>query len=625
MTKKVAICDKKFNFERRKRIIFETKQTPMKKVFAGTALVLTAVVFGLTGCGNNSATTTASNTVTNAPLPEPPLVAPCAPGIRGGRLVIATYGDPKTFNPVTANEQTSEEIYRHLFASLVNLDWPSQQPIPGLAKAWTNSPDGKTWTLTLRKNLRWSDGEPLTADDVVFTWNDVIYNPDIDNVMRDAFIIGGKKFKVTKIDDLTVQVKTPAVYAPFLVNFGSVPIMPEHVLAASVKDKTFISAYGVNWDPEKIVGSGPFRLKNYQPSQSLLLERNPYFFEVDSNGQRLPYFDDIIYTVVPDFNALSLRFLSGESDTDDRIFPYEYDHFKAESAKGKFTLYEPGINLETAFFWFNENTNFNKSGKPYVDPKKLKWFRNVKFRQACSYAIDRNAILQSVYSGRGIPNYGYITPGNKLWYNPKTRKYPHDPAKAIELLKEIGIEKRNGDDFLTDADGNKIEFVLNTNTGNGAREKTAVLIQADLEKIGIKVIFQPIEFNTLISKVDVTYDYECVLLSLGSGGADPSSGMNVIQSSGYTHQWFPRQKSPSTDWEARLDSLMDAQNSTLDFSERKKDFDEVQEILAEEVPMIFTVTPNYYCAMRSDIGNVRPTALSDFPATWNIEELYFKK
>ena len=129
--------------------------------------------------------------------------------------------------------------------------------------------------------------------------------------------------------------------------------------------------------------------------------------------------------------------------------PDEYDHFKAESAKGKFDLLEPGIGLETEFFWFNENTNVNpKTGKPYVDPKKLKWFRNVKFRQACSYAIDREAIIKSVYSGRAIPNYGFETPGNIKWFNPNIRPYPHDLAKARGLLKEIGIEDRNGDGTL---------------------------------------------------------------------------------------------------------------------------------------------------------------------------------
>ena len=168
--------------------------------------------------------------------------------------------------------------------------------------AWTNLPDGKTWTFTLRKNLRWSDGEPLTADDVVFTWNDLIYNPNIDNVMRDPFIINGKKFKVTKVDDLTIQVVTPGIYAPFLSEFGAgVPIMPKHILAKSVADGTFTSTYGVNSDPSQIVGSGPYRIKEFKPAQYTLLERNPYFLEVDKKGQRLPYFDDVMFTVVPDY------------------------------------------------------------------------------------------------------------------------------------------------------------------------------------------------------------------------------------------------------------------------------------------------------------------------------------
>ncbi len=193
-------------------------------------------------------------------------------------------------------------------------------------------------------------------------------------------------------------------------------------------------------------------------------------------------------------------------------------------------------------------------------------------------------------------------------------------------MKEIGIEKRNGDDFLTDTDGNKIEFVFNTNTGNGAREKTAVLIAADLKKIGMNVIFQPIEFNTLITKIDNTYDYDCILMGLAPGtSADPSDSMNTIKSGGFTHQWFPREQSPVTGWEARLDQLMDAQMQTLDYNERKKDFDEVQQILGEQMPMIYTVTPMYFAAIRSDIGNVRASSLTYYRATWNAEELYFKK
>jgi peptide/nickel transport system substrate-binding protein len=588
-------------------------------------VVFAAAVLCLSGCGQKAAGPEKS--AASYPLPDPPLVSDCEPGIPGGRLVIAAYGDPKTFNPIMANEGSSEIIFRHLFAGLLGQDAVTQQITPGLAVSWTNEPDGKTWTFTLRKNLHWSDGEPLTADDVVFTWNDVIYNTNIDNVTRDGFIIGGKKFAVTKVDDLTVQVVTPEIYAPFLEGFGAgVPILPKHILAKTVAEGTFASAYGINWNPKDIVCSGPFVIKEYKPAQYILLERNPYFCEVDKKGQRLPYFDNIVYTVVPDLNALSLRFLSGESDMDDFIFPYEYEHFKTESAKGKFNLLEPGIGLETAFIWFNQNTNLNsKTGQPLVDPKKLKWFRNTKFRQAVSYAIDREAIIKSVYSGRGIPNYGYVTPGNKKWYNPNTPQYTNDLAKAKALLKEIGLEDREGDGFVEDTDGNKVEFVLNTNVGNGAREKSAVLIASDLQKLGLKVIFQPIEFNTLIGKIDDTHDYDCMLLGFGGGSSDPVGSMNIVKSDGFTHQWFPRQKSPSTDWEARLDFLMDAQIKTLDFAERKKDYDEVQEILAEQMPMIFTVTPIYYAAARADIGNVRATPLSYYRATWNAEELYFKK
>ncbi len=319
--------------------------------------------------------------------------------------------------------------------------------------------------------MRWSDGEPLTADDVLFTWNDVIYNTNIDNVTRDGFIIDGKKFTISKIDDLTIQVVTPTTFAPFLATFAAgVEILPKHILSKAVAKGTFTSAYGVNSDPATVIGSGPYRLKECKAAQYTRLERNPYYFETDKKGQRLPYFDTVIFTVVPNFNAMSLRFLSGESDADDYIYANEYEHFKEEAKKEKFKLLESGIGLEMNFFWLNQNTNMNaKTGQPIVEAKKLKWFRDLKFRQACSYAIDRESIIKSVYSGRGIPSYGFETAGNVKWFNPDIRKYPHDIDKAKALLKEIGIEKRNGDEFATDADGNKIEFVLNTNTGNDSR------------------------------------------------------------------------------------------------------------------------------------------------------------
>ncbi len=579
----------------------------------------------LTACGKKGSPSAGPAKPAAAPLPEKPLVAKCEPGVHGGRLVIATFGDPKTFNPITENESSSTDIIRLLFSGLLSVDTQTQTVGPGLAESWTVEPDQKTWTFVLRKGVVWSDGKPLTADDVIFTW-DVIYAPEIDNVTADLFKIDGKNFKVTKVDDLTVKVVTPEPYAPFIEYFGSVPIIPKHVLESAVKEKRFPAAYGINTKPEELVGCGPFKLKQFKPGELTLLERNPNYFVVDSKGQRLPYLDNVIYTVLPDMNAMSLRFLKGEADMHENVRPDEYERFKTESEKGKFNLMELGLGLERGFLWFNQNTNQQaKGGQPIVAAHKLNWFRNAKFRQAISHAIDRPSIVKAIYAGRAFPNYGFVSLENKKWNNPEVPKFPFDLARARALLKEIGIEDRNNDGMLEDASGKVLEFVLSTNTGNSVRERMAVLIQDDLKKLGVKLVFQPIEFNTLVAKINNTYDYDCILLGLGGGGLDPASSMNVLKSDGFTHQWFPRQKTPATEWEARIDFLMNAQIKELDFAQRKKFFDEVQTILSEQQPMIYTVAPIVYSAVRSDLGNVRPTVLSSYRISWNAEELYFKK
>ncbi len=586
-------------------------------------LTVAAAALLFSGCKQEK---TATTTTAQGALPVPPLVNDCAPGIRGGRLVLSTFGDPKTFNPIASNEGTSEDIYRFIFASLLTLDLPSQKMLPGLAHKWSVAADQKTWTFQLREGLVWSDGKPLTADDVVFTFK-VIYDPDVPNPAIDLLKVDGKPFVVTKLDDLTVQVVTPEPCAPFEENVGSIPILPKHILAGKLAEKKFVSAYGVDTPPEGLVGSGPFKLKQYKAGEFTLLERNPNYFVVDKAGTRLPYVDYLMYQVVPDMNAMSLRFLKGENDLYEFLRPDEVERFKSEAAKtGRFQVKELGIGLERGFFWFNLNTNLNaKTGKPIVDPKKLAWFRQQKFRQAMAHAVDRPSIVNSVYAGKAQANFGYITAANKKWLASGLSEYPFDPARARALLKEIGIQDRNGNGILEDAQGNEIEFTFNTNTGNNTRDKIAIFIQADLKKLGIKVNYQPIEFNTLITRINDTYEYECVLLSLGGGSTDPSSSMNVLKSDGYTHEWFPKQKSPVTDWEARMDKLMDEQHKTLDFAKRKALFDEVQQIMSSQVPLIYTVSPISYVAVRNEIANLRPSVLSYYRVSWNAEELYFRK
>jgi peptide/nickel transport system substrate-binding protein len=595
--------------------------------FRAIASVSTLAVF-LSACGNKSENSNAPGTPStpvSGGLPPNPLVATCEPGIRGGRLIFNSISDPKTFNPITANEMSSIDVSARMNAGLLNLDVPTQKILPGLAESWSVEPDNKTWTFHLRKGLRWSDGQPLTADDVVFTWNDVIYNTNFVNVTVDQFRIDGKDFTISKLDDYTVRVVTPDVYAPFLMFFGAVSVMPQHVLASAVKEKRFESAYGINTPPKDLVVCGPYRLKEYKQGQYVALERNPYFCEVDSKGQQLPYLDNVILTIVPDMNAMSLRFLQGEADLQEIVRPEEYDRFTQESAKGKFKVLDLGLSGDRDMIFFNENTNNNpKTGKPLVAPVKLKWFRNTKFRQAISYAIDREAIVKSALGGRGEPNYSFAPQSDKHWYNPNIKTYPHDPAKALALLAEIGITKRP-DGTLVDSDGNPIEFVMNTNAGNDRRQKSGVIIQEDLKRLGIQVTFQPLDFNALIDRFDSSKDYECILMGWAGGSTDPVYGMNILKSGGFSHEWFPSQKKPSTEWEARIDYLMNAQLKTLDQQERKKYYDEVQMILSEQMPQIPTVSSEAYAAARSDLGNVRGTTLDPNRLLWNVEELYLIK
>jgi peptide/nickel transport system substrate-binding protein len=588
---------------------------------ASSRIALLVCISTLAGCGNPPAPRP------NAahPLPPSPLIAKGDPGQQGGRFVIGASASPRTFNPLFALDSASDGIVHLLFAPLVNLDWATQQTGPGLAESWSVALDQKTWTFKLRQGVHWSDGQPFTAEDVLFTWNDIMYNREFNQITYDLFRTGGQNFAVTKLDDYTVQVVTPDVFAPFVEFFGSAPILPQHVLQTAVAAKVFPAAYGVNSKPGRIVGCGPYRLKEFRLGKFTLLERNPEYWVADRQGHRLPWFDEVMFTVGGGPASETALFLEGKSDVCDTVRPQHYAQFKLASAGGRFQLLDLGVGAERDFLWFNQNTGTNAAGKPVVNPAKLKWFRNKKFRQAVSCAIDRDRLVREVYGGRAQPTYGFISTENQKWNNPGIPHFGFDQARARSLLAEIGIQDRKGDGMMVDADGNQVEILFNSNAGNPLREQAAALIVADLKQLGIKLLYVPLDYRALVERINVTFDYECALMGLGGGGGDPASQINVLRSSEELHQWFPLQKTPSTDWEAHIDSLMDAQMRTLDFAQRKKCFDEVQVILAEELPMTYTVAPFAAAAIRSDVGNARPAVLSPYHLTWNLDELYFKK
>ena len=533
-------------------------------------------------------------------------------------------GLPRTFNPLLASDSASDQVVRLLFGSLLNVDATTLEAGPGMAQSWAVEPDGKTWTFKLRAGLRWSDGQPLTADDVVFTWNEVMSNPDMNRQTYDLFRINGKNFAVNKVDDLTVCVVTPEVFAPFLEYFGGVAILPKHAIGREVQERRFLSVFTLNTRPEKVVGSGPFRVKALPQGQGILLERNPEYWAVDQTGRRLPYLDEVLLAPAAGAGP-TFFFLNGQGDVCEQARVEEYAPIRSAAASGKFQVLELGMGSERDFLWFNLNTNLNRAGRPLVNPLKAKWFRDKTFRQAVSCAIDRERLVKEVHGGHAQPMLTLLSTENPKWNHPDVPRFGHDLARARTLLASIGIQDRNGDGTLEDAAGNAIEFTLNSNRGNPVRESSAALIAEDFRRLGFKVNFQPLDYQTLITNINETFDYDCILMGLGGGGIDPASQMSVLKSGEMMHQWFPNQPTPATDWEARIDTLMDAQMRTLDFAQRKKAFAEVQTILAEQLPMIYTVAPFHLAAARTHLANLRPSMLTPYRLTWNMEQLYLRK
>jgi peptide/nickel transport system substrate-binding protein len=557
-------------------------------------------------------------------LPPSPLISQAEPGKPGGQLTLALPSSPRTFNPLEVADSSSDLIVRLLFASLVNMDWVAQEPGPGLAESWSVAADSRTWLFKLRQGVRWSDGKPFSADDVLFTWNDIMSNPNLNRLTYDLFRINGEPFTIAKVDDLTVRVITPQVFAPFLEFFGSVPILPQHILEPILRQGRFRGAYAATARPASVVGCGPYRIKEFQPGKFTLLERNPEFWTADKQGRRLPYFDQVRLLSTGGPGSDAVIFLNGKADVFENVRPDMFDQFQQASTNLHFRLLNLGVGVEREFLWFNQNTGTNNAGAPIVEPGKLKWFRHKNFRQAVSCALNRDRIVREAYAGRAQAIYGFISAENQKWNNASVPQFDYNPERSRALLAEIGIQDRKGSGVAEDTDGRPVEITLHSNLGNPLREKAAALILEDLKKVGIKLVYSPISFDLLRQKIDETYDYECALIGLGGGGTDPASQLNVLKSSEPLHQWFPLQKTPSTDWEARIDSLMDAQMRTLDFATRKKAFDEVQAILADELPMIYTVSPFACSAARENIANIRPAVMTPYRLTWNIEELYFK-
>ena len=543
-------------------------------------------------------------------------------GKPGGAIVLSTFSDPKSFNPIISTEMTTAEFTSYIYEGLVRSNGVTLLPEPNLAASWDISSDGLQWTFHIRPGVRWSDGHPFSAYDVEFTFNKLIYNMAITpNPPRDIFLIGGKRIGITVLDSGTIRFELPFPYAPFLRAMTQ-EILPKHRCAQLVKKGKFSTALNVKTPPDQMIGTGPFLLKSYLSSQKVVFKRNPDYWKTDSAGARLPYLDSVVYTIVADHAAELLQFKRGEVDflsANGEDFP----GLKKDEATSNYTVYRLGPATGGNFLVFNQNRDRDpKTGRLYVDSVRLSWFTNVNFRRAIAHALDKRKMINFVMNGLGYPQWSPMTPSEGYFFNSDVPTYPYDIGKAKKILAEAGFADRNGDNILEDGGGHAVEFSFVTNSGNMVRGKIAEIIRKELEAIGCRVHLKMIEFDSLIEKIEnPPYEWDVMLLGL-SGSVEPHFGGNVWRSSDTLHMWYPHQKRPATPWEAAIDSLFELGVKEIDNGKRKTIYNEWQRIAAEQLPMIYTVLPERILCIANKFGNLNPTL--DGGLLHNLEYLYVK-
>jgi peptide/nickel transport system substrate-binding protein len=544
------------------------------------------------------------------------LISSNAIGHSGGRLVVSLRSEPKTLNPVTSIDISSREVIAQMTGDLIHINRLTQKTESAVASSWKVSRDGLQYTLKLRQGLRFSDGHPVDADDVIFSFK-VYLDENVHSPQRDLLIVGGKPIALRKIDGETVVFQLAQPYAAAERLFDSVAILPRHLLEPAYDNGKLAQTWTLATPPSEIAGLGPFRSKEYVAGQYLTLERNPYYWKADREKHRLPYLDQITFLFVPNADAEVIRFQAGDTDIVNRLSAEDYSALERDQNAHSFHVYDAGPSLEYNFLFFNLNSVL----PPRSDiAKKQNWFRQTKFRQAISLAIDRDGISRLVYRGRATPLWTPVTPASSFWIDTSIAHPARSVDQARKLLQSSGFSWSNSGDLM-DASGTPVKFSIITSASNNQRTQMATIIQQDLKELGVSVQVVPLEFRSVVDRIFQSHDYEAVVLGLSGGDVDPNSQMNVWLSTGNDHVWDIGETRPATPWEAEIDRLMEKQLSTLKPQARKVLYDRVQEIIADNLPVISLVSPDVLVGARVQVGNFEPVPL-DPHTLWNSPELF---
>ena len=535
---------------------------------------------------------------------------------RGGQLLSSLRSEPRTFNRFVARDVPTE-LYSILTSSrLIRVNRATMEVEPALAEKWTVSPDHLTFTLTLRDGVTWSDGQPFTSADVLFSFQ-VIYDEKLNSVLASSLKIDGKPLRVQAPDPRTVVVTFPHTFGPGIEMLDNLQLAAKHKYEAALKAGTFAQQMGVSTAPADLVVIGPYMLSSYAAGQRLLFDRNPHYWKKDAAGIQLPYIDQVALEIVPDQNAELVRLQAGQIDTlQQQIRPEDIATLKPLERQGKVRLIELGVGTDPDMFFFNLRDTFWQK-----DPRR-DWITKKEFRQAISHAIDREAWANSVFLGAGVPVWGPTTSGNQKWFSPNVPRYGYSLDRAKELLAGIGLKNRDDDEWLEDEKGNEARFTVLVYRGNTSLERGSAILRDELKKIGIAVDVVLLEQGSLVERM-LQGQFESIFFVVTATSLEPAMNADFWLSSGSAHVWNMNQPKPATDWEKQIDDLMLKVMTSVDQDERKKTFDEVQKVFAANLPVLYFVAPRMYMGVSERVGGLSPSVIRP-QLLWNIDRMTVK-
>lgn len=517
--------------------------------------------------------------------------------VRGGELIASLRAEPTTHNRYVDHSAAGEVLALLTQAPLVRLNRTTDTLEPWLAESWTESSDHLTYTLKLRPNVQFSDGTPFTSADVLFSFR-ALYDPRVKSPLAGDTLANGKPLQIEAPDPATVVVRLPSLFAPGLRLIDGVPMLPRHRLERAFADGKFTEAWSATTPLTEIAGLGPFVLVEHVSGERLVLARNSHYWRKDAAGTLLPYLDK--FTIVFASQASeALKLQAGEIDlmTNADIRPDDYAAFKRAADQGRVRLIDGGLGLDPNLLWFNLAPAHAKAPMNAL-------FQQKAFRQAVSCAVDRQAIVNTVYLGEAVPIYGPITPANRTWFADVRPACEHDSARVHELFTSVGLVDRNGDGILEDASGRQARFSVLTQ-GENIRARVVSVVQEQLRQVGIVLDIVPLDQGALFQRF-VQGNYDTIYFGIQASATDPALSSGLWLSSGDYHFWNPNQKAPATEWERQIDELMRRQAETFNLDQRRQLFAEAQRILVDEMPAIYFVTPKVTLAVSSRVVNPQP-------------------